>query len=100
MRNYEQTFSDLRMMLRDQPPCTTADVTDWAVVYLAENELRGVFLSAEEPDGLDEPFAVDQWFVGQVQDNLADWFVHPRFSHRPSLKAWALDAPPEEESVD
>ncbi|CAE6969751.1 hypothetical protein [Paraburkholderia domus] len=52
-RTFEQTVSDLRMLLRDHDPSTTADVADWAVVYLAGNELRGVFLSADEPDGLD-----------------------------------------------
>jgi hypothetical protein len=93
---YDQTVGDLRMLLRDQPPCTTADVTDGTVVYLEGNELRGAFLSVDEPDGLDAPFAVDEWFVGQVQENLKDWFKHPRFTHRPLLRSWALDAPPGE----
>lgn len=82
------------MLLRDHSPCSTADVTDGAVVYLAGNALKGVFLSADEPDRLDEPFAVDAWFIGQVDENLKDSFAQPRFSHRPSLLAWALDAPP------
>jgi hypothetical protein len=93
---FEQTVSDLRMLLRDQPPSTTADVTDGAVVYLAGDELRGIFLSADEPDGLDQPFEVDPWFIGQVEENLTDWFRQPRFTLRPSLPAWALDAPPAE----
>ncbi|MCX4151976.1 MULTISPECIES: hypothetical protein [Paraburkholderia] len=95
-RTFEQTVSDLRMLLRDQPPSTTADVADGAVLYLAGNELRGVFLNADEPDGLDQPFAVDQWFVGQLEENLEDWFHQPRFTLRPSLQTWALDAPPAE----
>ncbi len=93
-RTFEQTIADLRMLLRDQPSCTTADVTDGAVVYLSGNGLKGVFLSPDEPDGLDEPFAVDAWFVGQVEENLQDWFAHPRFSRRLRLRDWALDAPP------
>lgn len=93
-RTFEHTASDLRMLLRDQPPSTTADVTDGAVVYLDGNGLRGVFLSADEPDGLDQPFEVDEWFAGQVEENLAEWFRQPRFTYRPSLRAWALDAPP------
>ncbi|WP_176060209.1 hypothetical protein [Paraburkholderia sp. BCC1876] len=93
-RTFEQTISDLRMLLRDQPPSTTADVTDGAVVFLAGDEVRGAFLSADEPDGLDEPFVVDAWFVGQITDNLRDWFTEPRFTRRPSLRAWILDAPP------
>jgi hypothetical protein len=95
-RTFEQTVSDLRMLLRDQPPSTTADVTDGAVVYLAGGEVRGAFLCADEPDELDQPFNVDPWFVGQVADNLADWFLFPRYTHRPSLSAWELDAPPAE----
>jgi len=95
-RTYEQTVADLRMMLRDEPADTTADITDAAVVYLVGNELRGAFLTADEPDGLDEPFAVDAWFVGQVDENLKDWFAHPRVSRRPALSAWLLDAPPAE----
>ena len=39
-RTFEQTVSDLRMLLRDHDPSTTADVADGAVVYLAGNELR------------------------------------------------------------
>jgi len=95
-RSLEQTVADLRMLLRDQPPCTTADVTDGAVVYLAGNVLVGAFLGPDEPDGLDAPFAVDASFVGQVEENLEDWFEHPRFTQRPRLLEWALDAPPAE----
>jgi hypothetical protein len=93
-RSFEQTISDLRMLLRDEPPCTTADVTDGAVVYLDGDVLRGAFLSADEYDGLDAPFAVDAWFVGQVEGNLIDWFANPRFTHRPGLPSWTFDAPP------
>lgn len=93
-RTFEQTIADLRMLLRDQPQCVTADITDGAVLYLESGELRGVFLCVDEPAGLDEPFVVDMWFVGQVEENLKDWFAHPRFSHRPALREWAIDAPP------
>lgn len=58
-RTFEQTVSDLRMLLRDQRPSTTADVTDGAVVYLAGGELRGALLRADDPNGLDERFDVD-----------------------------------------
>lgn len=84
------------MLLRDQPPSTTAAVTDGAVVYLAGVELRGAFLCADERHELDQPFNVDPWFVGQVADNLTDWFLFPRYTHRPGLSAWELDAPPAE----
>jgi len=47
------------MLLRDQRPSTTADVTDGAVVYLAGGELRGALLRADDPNGLDERFDVD-----------------------------------------
>jgi hypothetical protein len=94
--SFEQTVADLRMMLRDRPPCTTVDVTNGAVVYLAGNALRGAFLKTDEPDELDAPFAVDAWFVGQVGGNLKDWFEHPRFTLRPRLPALAVDAPPTE----
>lgn len=99
-RTYEQTVNDLRMLLRDEPPDTTADITDAAVVFLVGDELRGAFLSPDEPDGMDEPFAVDAWFVGQADENLKDWFVHPRFSRRPMLSAWLLDAPPVESTAE
>lgn len=95
-RTFEQTVSDLRMLLRDQWPSTTADVTDGAVEYLAGGELRGALLCADDPNGLDEPFDVGSLVRGQVADNLADWFLFPRYTHRPSLSAWELDAPPAE----
>ncbi|TDN58992.1 hypothetical protein [Paraburkholderia sp. BL10I2N1] len=93
-RAFEQTVSDLRMLLRGQPQWTTADVTEFAVVYLAVDELRGAFLAVDEPDGLDEPFAVDAWFIGQVGENLQEWFAHPHFTHRPALRTWTFDPPP------
>lgn len=99
-RTFAQTIADLRMLLRDEPACTTADVTDSAVIYLDGDELKGVFLSADDPSGLDEPFRVDEWFVGQVDENLKDWFAKPKFSYRPQLTAWALDAPPVESTVE
>lgn len=92
-RTFTETIADLRMLLRDQRPCTTADLTDCAVAYLSGDEVRGVFLNCDGPDGLDELFVVDAWFVGQVEDSLAEWFERPRFTHRPALCAWALNAP-------
>ncbi|MDR5791698.1 hypothetical protein P9281_34695 [Caballeronia sp. LP003] len=99
-RTFDQTISDLRMLLRDEPPFTTADITDFAVVYLDGNEIRGVFLSADEPGALDEPLVVDAWFVVQVDENLREWFTRPHFSLRPSLRDWALDAPPVESAAE
>jgi hypothetical protein len=93
-RTDEQVVSDLRMLLGDMPPYTTADVTECAVVYLERGKLRGVYLSADELDGFDQPFDVDSWFIGQAHENLASWFSYPRFTHRPALQMWALDAPP------
>lgn len=98
-RTFEQTVADLSMLLRDQPAWTTADVTESAVVYIVEGALRGVFLKDDEPDQLDAPFAVDAWFIGQIQENLDDWFARPVYSRRISLPTWSLDAPPAE-SVD
>jgi hypothetical protein len=92
--SFEQTVADMRMLLRDEPSCTTADVTDGTALYLSGNELRGVFLNPDEPDGLDVPFHVDAWFVGQIEENLKDWFERPRLTHRPLLQEWSLDAPP------
>jgi hypothetical protein len=99
-RKFAQVVADLRMLLLDEPPCTTADVTDGAVIYLDGDELKGVFLSADEPGGLDEPLRVDEWFVGQVEENLKDWFASPTFSYRPQLANWKLDAPPVESLED
>jgi hypothetical protein len=93
-RSDQQVVSDLRMLLRDMPPYTTANVTECAVIYLEDGHLRGVYLRADEQDGLDQPFAVNSWFIGQAHEDLMDWFSTPRFSHRPALRAWALDAPP------
>ncbi|MGP8437842.1 hypothetical protein ACT2FY_39125 [Paraburkholderia fungorum] len=90
-RTVKQTIADLRMLLRDERPCTTADLTDAAVVYLDCDEIKGVFLSDEELSGLGEPFVVDASFVGDAHENLQDWFIRPRFSFRPALREWALD---------
>ncbi|CAG4923298.1 hypothetical protein [Paraburkholderia gardini] len=95
-KTFAQTMADLRMLLRDHPPLPTTDVTDGAAVYVDHGTLWGVFLSADEPDGLDAPFVVDAWFTGHVAENLADWFNAPRFTYRPALAQWVLDAPPVE----
>jgi hypothetical protein len=77
-----------------EPSCTTADITAGAVVYLSGDALRGAFLNPDEQDGLDAPFDVNAWFVGQIEESLSDWFAKPRLTFRPQLSAWALDAPP------
>lgn len=94
-RTFKQTVADLCMVLRDERPYTTADLMECAVVYLdEEGKLHGVFLSADEPDGFDEPFAVDASFIGQIDENLKTWFSAPCFTYRPHLREWELDAPP------
>ncbi|MFM0008251.1 hypothetical protein PQR57_46035 [Paraburkholderia dipogonis] len=42
-RTFEQTVSDLRMLLRDEPHSTTADVADGAVVFFSLATNCGAF---------------------------------------------------------
>lgn len=86
-------LADIRMLLRDHRPGTTADITDYSVLYLNGTELAGAYLSADEPGQLDEPFPVAS-VLEMIPDNVTDWLKDPIFTFRPSLLDWMKEAPP------
>jgi hypothetical protein len=79
------------MLLCDQPPGTTADLTDFAVAYWNGRELVGAYL--RDKGKLDEDFPVDENAFEQWRDDLVDWVAHPKFTRRPELLAWLARSP-------
>jgi hypothetical protein len=93
---FEQFQAHLRMLLRDQPRGTGADLTDFLVAYWTGREVAYVFLREDDPSLLDEglDLTANEW--EQWQDELLGWYSAPRFSPRAELELWLRDSPPRE----
>lgn len=94
--SYKSFMAQLRMLLRDLPQGTSADLTDHSVAYWNGNRIVGLYLCADKPGGLDEEFEVDEYFCDQIAENIADWTTRPVFSFRPELLDWLKESPPHE----
>jgi hypothetical protein len=90
--------ADIGMLLRDHPLGTTADVTDYCVLYWDGDQLAGAYLSADDPGEPDEPFDIEE-VLPEIPENIEDWFKAPTFTFRPTIVEWLKDAPPRDSSV-
>jgi hypothetical protein len=90
--------TNLGMLLRDQPRFTTADLTDWAVAYWDEGQVKFVFLD-EEGAGLDEGFSLDDFVWEDWAEQFCSWLKAPVFSRRDELQNWKMDAPPVDSGI-
>jgi hypothetical protein len=91
---YRQICSDLAMLLRDHPVGTTADLTDWTLVYWDGRRIAGIYLSEDRPSKLDEVFDFDEYVTGQMEEYIVDWFAAPRFTLRHELVGRLKDPRP------
>ena len=74
----------LTMLLRAQPPGTTADLTDIAVAYWNDGELVCAFVPEKEDDIINDRFDLQlAWY--NWRSNLVTWLASPRFTQRASL---------------
>lgn len=92
-------IADIAMLLRDSPPGTTADVTEFCVLFLDGGQLHGAHLSPDNRGEPDELFNVED-VLPDIRENVAEWLAHPTFTLRHHLIDWLREAPPIESNVD
>lgn len=86
--------ANLGMLLRDQPPLTSAELTDWAVAYWDGDQVQFVFLDEDGNGQLDDGFDLDDFHWESWGGEFVPWLDNPRFAKRGELLAWLGDAPP------
>lgn len=86
-------MNDVAMLLRDHPPATTADVSDYCALYWDGKKLYGVHLSPDEPGEIDELFDAASVF-DEIPAAVDEWLQSPKYSLRPTLLEWIKEAPP------
>lgn len=91
---FEGFKNHLAMLLRDAPPCTSADITDFAVAYWDGRQLVSIFLRDDGSGRLDEEFDLTEHEFEQWRDELEAWAKAPIFSVRPDLNNWIGESPP------
>jgi len=97
--NSEKIRRHIGMLLRDQPPGTTADLSDYTVAYFDGHHVMGLYLSADAP-GFDEEFELTDEFLDQIPEVVAAWLNQPTYTLRPELMELLKDAPPYDAGVD
>jgi hypothetical protein len=93
---FEDFTSQLAMLLRDAPRCTSADITDFAVAYWDGRQVVGIFLRDDGSGRLDEEFDLTEHEFEQWKEEIEAWIKAPKFSVRPELAEWLGDSPPYE----
>lgn len=91
---FEEFAAQLKMMLKDQPRGTAADLTDWAAAYWDGCQIVGIWRRADGSEKLDEEFELNEHWYGQHETELAHWLAHPNYSAPPELLEWLDDSPP------
>jgi hypothetical protein len=82
------------MLLRDQPPGTTADITDYYVAFWDGQAVVGVILLADEYELFGDEFYFDDYFCQYHGAEISAWFAQPRYTRRAEVLDWITDAPP------
>jgi hypothetical protein len=91
--------TQLRMLLRDLPRATSADLADFAIAYWDGEQVVFAFLSEEHPGEIDEEFDLDDYVWEDWRNQFAAWVAKPVFSVRPEVKQWLNEAPPRDAGI-
>jgi hypothetical protein len=86
--NHDAIDAQLASLLRDQPPGTTANLTNFAVAYWDGQRVVYVFLDEHDDAELDEEFDLTDYLLEQWEADFAAWFAEPHYSVRPELLRW------------
>ncbi len=86
--NHDAIDAQLASLLRDQPPGTTANLTNFAVAYWDGQRVVYVFLDEHDDAELDEEFDLTDYLLEQWEADFAAWFAEPQYSVRPELLKW------------
>ena len=86
--NRDVIDAQVATLLRDQPPGTTANLTDFAVAYWDGRRVVYVFLDEDSHAALDEEFNLTDYLLERWEADFAAWLVEPHYSVRPELLKW------------
>ena len=86
--------SKLEAILRDAPPRTTADITDFAVAFWNGCHVIYAFLREDNSGLLDEEFDLTDNEWEQWHEDLTACMSAPRFSVRADVERWLRESPP------
>ena len=89
-----ETFqSQVGMLLRDLPPGTFAELSDFATAYWNGHELVYCFLHDDGSGQIDEEFDIADYVWNEWAPEFSAWCKKPVFSTRPEVLDWLKDAP-------
>ena len=91
--NNDEVRGHIRMLLRDHPAGTTADLLDYTVAYFNGHEVMGLHLGADKPGQIDEDFKLTNEFLDQIPEAVEGWLSHPTYTLRPELLKRLKDMP-------
>jgi hypothetical protein len=86
--------SNLGMMLRDECPGTTADLTDLVVAYLSGRVIVYAYLRDDGAGLVEEEFDPEDLVWDEWREQFSVWLGMPRFTYRQEVAGWLMDAPP------
>ncbi|MEQ5844348.1 MULTISPECIES: hypothetical protein [Paraburkholderia] len=82
----------LEMLLRDQPLCTAAEISNFAIAFWDGRRLSWARLTKDGSDRADEMFNLDLDAWDELCGYVDDWLASPRYSERPELHRWLQNA--------
>lgn len=83
----------LEMLLRDQPSCTAAEISHFAIAFWNGGRLVWVRLRNDGSDQVDEMFNLDFDAWDELCGYVDDWLALPRYRERPELLRWLQNRP-------
>lgn len=90
----ESFQSHLAMLLRDQPPGSVAELSDFAAAYWNGHEVVYCFLRDDGSGQIDEEFDIADYVWQEWASSFSAWCETPIFSIRPDVAEWLRDTPP------
>lgn len=78
----------IAMLLRDQPPCTAAEISHFAIAFWDGERLAWATLKEDGSGQIDSRLTVDLDVWDELCSYVMDWVDEPRYSVRPELRAW------------
>jgi hypothetical protein len=92
--HFPEFDAELGMLLRDQIPGISAEITDFAVAYWDGDRVVYCFLRDDGNGKLDEEFDPNRYVWAEWHDEFVAWLADPRYSARAELLGCMNDAPP------
>ncbi|WP_430233500.1 hypothetical protein [Paraburkholderia tropica] len=90
----EQFFSDLAMLLRDEPRGTVARLDEYVIAWLDARHLVFAYLRDDDRHFVEEEFDLDDVVWDEWEAGFVAWSRDPVFEYREEIAGWLGDAPP------